>query len=217
MALNCSTVSLRQGASGDDVKDLQERLQQLGYYTGKIDSSFGPVTDKALRNFQSRYGLKRDGWFAEITCKKLTSLTTGSGASGSDVFNCEKTSLKKGSKGEQVKTLQKYLKEWGYYERSIDGDFGSYTELAVQEFQREYDLDDDGWFGKKSCAVFVKKVKNELDEETTPPYVLGTKVNSIPLYALAEALPFHTMMGFMPSEFRTEVKGYKELKKLHPI
>ena len=38
--------------------------------------------------------------------------------------------------------------------------------------------------------------------------------NSIPLYALAEALPFHTMMGFMPSEFRTEVKGYKELKKL---
>lgn len=44
--------------------------------------------------------------------------------------------LKKGSKGDDVKRLQERLKSFGFYGGSIDGDFGSQTEKAVIEFQK---------------------------------------------------------------------------------
>ena len=185
MAFDCPKTSLRQGSSGDKVKELQEALKKLGFYSGTVDSSFGPVTKKAVIAFQKRYGLKQDGWFGELSCKKLTTVLPASGgATGTDVFNCPNTSLKKGSKEKaKVTTLQTYLKEWGYYEKSVDGDYGTYTELAVKDFQNEVGESADGWFGPKTCAKFVLKVKNQLEEDTKPPYVIGSKINDIPLYA----------------------------------
>ena len=185
IVLDCTKVSLRQGSKGNEVKELQEALKKLGYYTGKIDSSFGPVTKKAVIAFQKRYGLTQDGWVGKLTCQKLTTITASANdASSGDVFNCPNTSLKKGSKEkEKVKILQKYLKEWGYYEKTVDGDYGTYTVLAVQEFQKEVGVTADGWFGPKTCPYFVKKVKNELEESTKTPYVMGSKINDIPLHA----------------------------------
>lgn len=52
---------LERGAFGDDVIELQARLQYLGFYHGKIDGKFGYGTYWALRNFQESYGLKVDG------------------------------------------------------------------------------------------------------------------------------------------------------------
>ena len=45
---------LKKGSSGADVKTLQRRLKQLGYYTGSVDGDFGDATEKALRAFQDR-------------------------------------------------------------------------------------------------------------------------------------------------------------------
>lgn len=171
-----------KGSTGAQVKELQEALAKLGFYSGKIDSSFGPVTKNAVIAFQKRYGLKTDGWFGELSCNKLATVQTDSETSSTDVFNCPNTKLMKGSKGNQVTTLQKYLKEWGYYNRTVDGDYGQYTFVAVQEFQRDVDEDDDGYFGPKTCAKFIKRVKGE-DESSTPPYVFGSHLPKIPLYA----------------------------------
>ena len=52
---------LVKGAYGDDVVELQARLQYLGYYEGQIDGKFGYQTYWALRNFQQQYGLPVDG------------------------------------------------------------------------------------------------------------------------------------------------------------
>lgn len=182
MAFNCKKTSLMKGSTGAQVKELQEALAKLGFYSGKIDSSFGPVTKNAVIAFQKRYGLKTDGWFGELSCNKLATVQTDSKTSSTDVFNCPNTKLMKGSKGNQVTTLQKYLKEWGYYNKSVDGDYGQYTFVAVQEFQRDVDEDDDGYFGPKTCAKFIKRVKGE-DESSTPPYVFGSHLPKIPLYA----------------------------------
>lgn len=46
--------TLVHGAEGDDVKRLQERLQDLGYYGGAIDGDFGQRTDEAVKEFQSQ-------------------------------------------------------------------------------------------------------------------------------------------------------------------
>lgn len=47
--------------SVDEKFELQERLQQLGHYDGKIDGYLGEGTRKAIRSFQAQAGLEVDG------------------------------------------------------------------------------------------------------------------------------------------------------------
>lgn len=62
---------IQKGAIGDDVIELQARLQYIGYYNGKIDGVFGWGTYWALRNFQSAFGLPVDGMAGQTTKNKL--------------------------------------------------------------------------------------------------------------------------------------------------
>ncbi|WP_433742883.1 spore cortex-lytic enzyme [Falsibacillus pallidus] len=62
---------IQRGAVGDDVIELQARLQYIGYYKGQIDGVFGWGTYWALRNFQSEFGLPIDGLAGAGTKQKL--------------------------------------------------------------------------------------------------------------------------------------------------
>ncbi len=62
---------IQKGAVGDDVIELQSRLQYIGFYNGKIDGVFGWSTYWALRNFQSEFGLPIDGLAGWPTKLKL--------------------------------------------------------------------------------------------------------------------------------------------------
>ncbi|MFC4410980.1 spore cortex-lytic enzyme [Chungangia koreensis] len=66
---------IERGAFGDDVIELQARLQYVGYYTGEIDGKFGYGTYWALRNFQEQYGLPIDGIAGKGTKEKLVSVS----------------------------------------------------------------------------------------------------------------------------------------------
>ncbi|MFS0576723.1 spore cortex-lytic enzyme [Sporosarcina sp. 179-K 3D1 HS] len=66
-----SARDLARGANGDDVIELQARLQYIGYYHGAIDGKFGYSTYWALRNFQEKFGLPVDGIAGAKTKKKL--------------------------------------------------------------------------------------------------------------------------------------------------
>lgn len=64
------------------------------------------------------------------------------------------TSLKRGSKGEQVKLLQQFLNWYdSSYNLAVDGSFGPKTETAVKLFQQREGLETDGHFGPKSLAT----------------------------------------------------------------
>lgn len=63
---------IQRGAIGDDVIELQARLQNIGYYHGKIDGVFGWNTYWALRKFQKNFGLPVDGLAGKSTKLKLT-------------------------------------------------------------------------------------------------------------------------------------------------
>lgn len=52
---------IQKGATGDDVVELQARLQYIGFYNGKIDGVFGWGTYWAVRNYQNEFGLEIDG------------------------------------------------------------------------------------------------------------------------------------------------------------
>ncbi len=67
-----SNQTIQRGAVGDDVIELQARLQNIGYYHGKIDGVYGWGTYWALRNFQKDFGLPIDGLAGATTKAKLT-------------------------------------------------------------------------------------------------------------------------------------------------
>ncbi|MXQ55421.1 spore cortex-lytic enzyme [Shimazuella sp. KC615] len=67
--------TLRYGARGGDVYELQGRLKYLGYYDGKIDGSFGSKTKNAVTWFQWKFGLKSDGLVGGKTKLKLWQAT----------------------------------------------------------------------------------------------------------------------------------------------
>jgi len=55
------TQTLRLGARGSAVIDLQRRLAATGFSPGAADGVFGALTDRAVRAFQSARGLLSDG------------------------------------------------------------------------------------------------------------------------------------------------------------
>ncbi|MFX3673963.1 MAG: spore cortex-lytic enzyme [Paenisporosarcina sp.] len=63
------------GAFGEDVIELQSRLQYIGLYKGEIDGDFGYGTYWALRNFQEQYGLPVDGIAGKQTKAKLANVS----------------------------------------------------------------------------------------------------------------------------------------------
>ncbi|MDQ0299463.1 N-acetylmuramoyl-L-alanine amidase [Salibacterium salarium] len=52
---------IQKGATGDDVVELQARLQHNGFYDGTIDGVYGWTTFWAVKNFQEEFGLETDG------------------------------------------------------------------------------------------------------------------------------------------------------------
>ncbi len=61
--------------------------------------------------------------------------------------------IQQGNSGNTVKTIQRKLKNWGYYKGSVDGIFGSQTRDAVKYFQRKNGLTADGIVGNKTLAA----------------------------------------------------------------
>ena len=62
---------LRQGSTGGEVKEVQRRLKNWGYYTGAVDGIFGSATRKAVVYFQQKNNLTADGIVGKATYKAL--------------------------------------------------------------------------------------------------------------------------------------------------
>jgi len=72
------------------------------------------------------------------------------------MVNCTNANYKKGSTGLEVKELQTILKNLGFYQGRLDGDFGEMTVNAVILYQRSQNLLQDGWIGPVTCNKLQK-------------------------------------------------------------
>lgn len=53
--------TLQMGDRGENVREMQEKLQEYGYYAGEIDGAYGNQTRQAVEQFQYMHGLSVDG------------------------------------------------------------------------------------------------------------------------------------------------------------
>lgn len=85
---NTSVYTLSKlGSQGDEVRRIQKKLKNLGYYNGAVDGVYGTGTQKAVRNFQKNCGITADGVAGPKTIRYLGLEGSGSnsGYSNSDV------------------------------------------------------------------------------------------------------------------------------------
>lgn len=67
-----SSSSLKKGASGANVVELQRALAREGFDPGKVDGKFGPATERAVKAFQRARGLEADGIAGRLTQAALS-------------------------------------------------------------------------------------------------------------------------------------------------
>ena len=79
------------GSRGQEVRQIQQKLKQLGLYSGSVDGVYGTATQKAVRQFQKNCGITADGIAGPKTLLYLGLGSSGSnssvgGYSSSDVY-----------------------------------------------------------------------------------------------------------------------------------
>ena len=93
------TAVLKQGASGGEVKELQRRLKEWGYYKGAVDGIYGKATVEAVKYFQRKNGLTPDGIAGKATFEALgmnesaKALSGGNSSSGNANYTSSDTYL----------------------------------------------------------------------------------------------------------------------------
>lgn len=83
---------LRQGSSGGEVKEVQRRLKNWGYYSGSVDGIFGAKTTEAVKYFQRKNGLTADGIVGKATYEALGMNASANVLSGGKDYNSSYTS-----------------------------------------------------------------------------------------------------------------------------
>uniref|UniRef100_UPI0035E3E4BA peptidoglycan-binding domain-containing protein n=1 Tax=Archangium violaceum TaxID=83451 RepID=UPI0035E3E4BA len=166
-----ATPTLKQGATGASVTNLQKLLAQHGFNPGAADGQFGPKTTAAVKAFQSAKGLVADGVVGPQTWGKLN----GAAAPSAPAPGGSGPTLKQGHSGAPVTALQNRLNQLGFNAGAADGQFGPKTTAAVKAFQSAKGLVADGVVGPKTWNKLGITVSGT---PTTPPSTGGVRGNS---------------------------------------
>lgn len=161
---------LQKNSIGIEVKQLQQRLKDLGYYSGDVDGQYGTGKQTAVTAFQAQHGLKADGVAGEQTLAILYSESAQTFVP-TPTSSATPAMLSSGSSGDEVKALQSRLQQLGFYSGVLDGDYGKGTRAAVKLFQAQHGLDDDGIAGQKTLEMLYSNDAQPMLVTPTPAAV----------------------------------------------
>lgn len=157
--------------SGDQVAELQQRLADLGYYSGEISGVFDYPTEAAVMQFQRDNGLETDGVVGtntentlrrpaeeimrptDVPTSEAEPTETDPQASNFSSPSQSGNLLRVGDSGQAVNELQARLQGLGYYQGTLTGIYDPETEAAVVAFQQSQGLTVDGVAGPQVNSV----------------------------------------------------------------
>jgi peptidoglycan DL-endopeptidase LytE len=138
------------GMSSPQVKELQQLLKEKGFFTYPTATGyFGPITEQAVKAFQSSARLPVTGIVDDATYAKLKGIAASNAG------------MKIGSRGNDVKVLQQNLKLLGYFKYpEITGYFGTITQDAVKRFQQANGLSATGVADARTVQLIQNAVRH---------------------------------------------------------
>ena len=192
---------LADGASGQEVTKLQQRLHVLGFMVSLPDGTYGPATESAVENLQQYFqaqekrGTDRRGDGKRHRCHRHQDRRQPAGhrdqrrrgtqscwtSSTPPLSRTSPGALSSGSSGEEVKRVQRRLYGLEYLYTSADGGYGAGTANAIKDFQKRNKLSQTGQADQKTLeALFSDMAKKALK-----PYVLKVSIAKQRVYAYA--------------------------------
>ncbi len=150
---------LTRGNRGMRVRQMQERLRELGYLADAADGIFGPRTLKAVQLFQYENGLPETNAATRDTLKRLYSDGASQCSSYIDLYP--------GDTGYRVRELNNRLRDLYYLENSPGSTYASETSSAVRVFQRTAGLKDTG-----NASQAMQRLLFSDDAPEAPGYIV---------------------------------------------
>ena len=136
---------------GPEVRNLQYRLRDLGFYNGEVTGEYRVDTINAVRQAQEAMGLEPTG---------LASLSFQEDIYSPDAPTARNVTLQPGFSGECVRNLQNALKVLKLYEGEVDGVYDQDVMESVMVLQNAYGYSSDGIAtGEVQTAAYFESVK----------------------------------------------------------
>ena len=88
LCINASA-ALKYGSKGEDVRKVQTKLKNWGYYSGSVDGVYGWQTQNAVKSFQKKNGLTVDGVAGTATLNAMGIYSSSGSASTANDANIE--------------------------------------------------------------------------------------------------------------------------------
>ncbi|GGC85410.1 hypothetical protein GCM10007216_15150 [Thalassobacillus devorans] len=147
----------QEGNHHEDMVDLKNDLNRLGYGPITVTTLYGAYTAKQVRKFQENHDLAVNGMIDEVTLAKLNSIMS--------------EGFQQGDRHPAMIELKRNLNEIGFGQITVTELFGNYTEKKVKQFQEYYGLEADG--------NVDEEVFDKIDEILASPFQAGGKDDAI--------------------------------------
>lgn len=149
----------------DEVRAMQERLKELGFFDAGITGGYYGVTADAVREFQKAAGLEVN---RKLASGEMLALLFSDDAPAANGVQPTATPVPTATpdvvlayglkNNEKVRQIQKRLKELGYYTSSITGNYFDVSRRAIEAFQIKAGLEVDGMvLNSKTMALLFSE------------------------------------------------------------
>jgi len=132
---------LEPGDTGDQVRELQSRLFQIGWFPELTTGTYDAATTEAVTGFQAKRGFAATGVVDVQTWRRLLTMTEQ--PTHDAMFNILRPGpalLEVGAEGDDVRDLQARLKQIQWYFGDVTGSYDAATVEAVKGFQAKREI-----------------------------------------------------------------------------
>lgn len=164
---------LKRDDTGEKVRELQSRLEQIAWYDAKITDSFGELTQAAVEGFQAKRGLESTGAVDQKTWDALVAMTRM--PTHDEMYNILKPGpalLAKGATGDTVRDAQARLKQLDWLTGDVTGTYDAATVKAVTGFQAKREFPQTGEIDQRTLDKLTemthKPASWELENKPAP-------------------------------------------------